>query len=90
MTEGALLLLRLLLWALPGLLAFLAVRAFLAGRSRVGLGLLLGGLLAALLVKPVPVGLAFALIGGLAGLGGGRNPRYAQELHQRLEEWRKR
>jgi len=89
MTEGALLLLRLLLWLLPGILAFLLVRSWLAGRARVGLGLLVGGLLAALLIKPIAVGLAFFLIGGLAALGGGRNPRYARELRERLEEWQK-
>ncbi len=86
MTEGAVLLLRLLLWVLPGILVFLAVRGFWAGRSRVALGLLLAGLLAAALVKPFPAGLAFALLGGLAGLGGGRNPRYARELQQRIAE----
>lgn len=89
MTENALLLLRLLLWLLPGVLAFLSVRSLLARRTRVGLGLLIGGVLAVLLIKPIPVGLAFFLIGGLAALGGGRNPRYARELHEHLEEWRK-
>ncbi len=86
MTEGAVLVLRLLLWLLPGLLMFLAVRGFLTGRSRVALGLLIGGVLAALLVKPFPVGFAFWVIGGLAGLGGGRNPKYARELRERIEE----
>lgn len=89
MTEGAVLLLRLLLWLLPGVLAFLSVRSLLAGRTRVGLGLLVGAVLAALLIKPIPVSLAFVLIGALAALGGGRNPRYARELRERLEEWRK-
>ncbi|WP_027876062.1 hypothetical protein [Meiothermus cerbereus] len=89
MTEGAVLFLRLLLWLLPGILAFLAVRGLLAGRTRVGLGLIIAGVLAAFLIKPIPVGLAFFLIGGLAALGGGRNPRYARELHERIEEWRK-
>lgn len=90
MTEGAVLVLRLLLWVLPGILTFLAVRGFFAGRSRVALGFLLGGILAALLVKPFPVGLAFLVIGGLAGLGGGRNPKYARELQERIEEQKKR
>ncbi|MCS7069209.1 MAG: hypothetical protein RMK51_07565 [Meiothermus sp.] len=89
MTEGAVLVLRLLLWLLPGLLMFLAVRGFLAGRPRLALGFLVGGVLAALLVKPFPVGFAFWLIGGLAGLGGGRNPRYARELRERIEEQRR-
>jgi uncharacterized membrane protein YccF (DUF307 family) len=89
MTEGAVLFLRLLLWLLPGILAFLAVRGLLAGRTRVGLGLIIAGVLASFLIKPIPVGLAFFLIGGLAALGGGRNPRYARELQERIEEWRK-
>lgn len=83
-------LLRLLLWVLPGILSFLAVRGFFAGRSRVALGFLLGGILAALLVKPFPVGFAFLVIGGLAGLGGGRNPKYARDLHKRIQEQQKR
>ncbi len=90
MTEGALLVLRLLLWLLPGILMFLAVRGFFAGRSRVALGLMIGAILAAMLVKPFPVGFAFLLIGGLAGLGGGRNPKYARELRERIEEQQKR
>lgn len=89
MTEGAALLMRLLLWLAPGVLAFLSVRSLLTRRIRVGLGLLVGAVLAALLIKPIPVGLAFLLIGGLAALGGGRNPRYARELRERLQEWRK-
>ncbi|GIW31125.1 MAG: hypothetical protein KatS3mg071_1299 [Meiothermus sp.] len=89
MTEGAVLLLRLLLWLFPGVLAFLSVRGLLTGRIRVGLGLLVGAVLAAFLIKPIPVSLAFLLIGGLAALGGGRNPRHARELRERLEEWRK-
>lgn len=84
------LVLRLFLWLLPGFLMFLAVRGLLAGRHRVALGLLIGGVLAALLVKPFPVGFAFWLIGGLAGLGGGRNPRYARELRERIEEQQRR
>lgn len=90
MTEGAVLVLRLLLWVLPGILTFLAVRGFFAGRSRVALGFLIGGILAAILVKPFPVGFAFFVVGGLAGLGGGRNPKYARDLHQRIEEQQKR
>lgn len=89
MTEGAVLLLRLLLWLFPGMLAFLSVRGLLTGRIRVGLGLLVGAVLAAFLIKPIPVSLAFLLIGGLAALGGGRNPRYARGSRERLEEWRK-
>lgn len=90
MTEGAVLVLRLFLWLLPGLLMFLAVRGFLAGRRRVALGFLMGGILAAILVKPFPVGFAFWLIGGLAGLGGGRNPKYARELRELIEERQRR
>ncbi|WP_337869186.1 hypothetical protein [Meiothermus sp.] len=90
MTEGAVVVLRLLLWVLPGILTFLAVRGFFAGRRRVALGLLLGGILAALLVKPFPVGFAFLVIGGLAGLGGGRNPKYARDLLERIQEQQKR
>lgn len=89
MTEGAVLVMRLLLWILPAILTFLAVRGFLTGRNRVALGLLLGGILAAILVKPFPVGFAFFVIGGLAGLGGGRSPKYARELRERMKEWRR-
>ncbi|RDI95935.1 hypothetical protein DV704_03160 [Meiothermus sp. QL-1] len=89
MTEGAWLVLRLLLWLLPGLLAFLCVRSFLAGRTRVALGLLAAALFAAFVVKPFPVGLGFLLVGGLAGLGGGRNARYARELEERIKTWRR-
>ncbi|WP_299427864.1 hypothetical protein, partial [uncultured Meiothermus sp.] len=62
---------------------------FFAGRSRVALGFLVAGILAAALVKPFPVGFAFFVIGGLAALGGGRNPRYARELRERMREWRR-
>jgi hypothetical protein len=89
MTEGAVLVMRLLLWILPGVFTFLSVRGFLAGRSRVALGLLVAGILAAVLVKPFPVGFAFLIIGALVGLGGGRNPRYARELRERIEHWRR-
>lgn len=76
MTELTLLLLRLALWLLPGVLGLLAARAWVAGRSRVGLGLLLGGLLLALLVRPLPLGLVILALGALAGWPlGGRVPR---------------
>lgn len=73
MVEGALL--RLLLWPLPGLLAFLSGRAFWARRTRVGLGLLLAALLTATLSKPFWVGLASLLVGGLLGLTSPRKHR---------------
>jgi len=89
MTEGALLFLRLLLWLLPGILAFLTVRGLLAGRVRVALGLLIAAVLTALLVKPLPVSLAFLLIGGLAALGRGRDTRHLRALREQIEHWRR-
>ncbi|AFV77019.1 hypothetical protein Theos_2018 [Thermus oshimai JL-2] len=67
MTPWALGLLLLVSWALPLLLGFLSGRAFLLGRKRVGLGLLLFGAFLGLLVRPRPLGLLLFLLG--LGLG---------------------
>lgn len=67
MTELAPLLLRVLLWTLPGILGFLAVRAWFNQRYRVGLGLAIGGLVIALLVKPILLGILVLMLGGLVG-----------------------
>ncbi|HEU4741467.1 MAG TPA: hypothetical protein VFS50_07730 [Meiothermus sp.] len=75
MTELTLILLRLALWLLPGVLGLLGVRSWVRGRSRVGLGLLLGGLVAALLVRPLPLGLVLLALGALAGWPTGRRAR---------------
>ena len=88
MTEAAVGLLRILLWLLPGIFSFLAVRGFLAGRVRVGIGMLVAALLVAFIIKPVLVGLGFVVIGALAGLGGGRNPKYKAILEERKKHQR--
>ena len=67
MTELAVGLLRALLWVLPALLAFLAWPQWRQGRIRVAFGLLLSGVLLALLVKPIGLGLASLLLGILLG-----------------------
>lgn len=72
MTELTLILLRLALWLLPGVLGLLGVRAWVRGRGRVGQGLLLAGLVAALLVRPLPLGLVLLVPGALAGWPTGR------------------
>lgn len=72
MTESTLILLRLALWMLPGVLGWLGARAWIGGRSRVGLGLLLGGLVVALLVRPLPLGLVLLALGAMAGWPIGR------------------
>jgi hypothetical protein len=95
MFEGVALFLRFVLWLIPGVLAFMAVRSFFPHRysanlpsstpeqqrrrSRVGLGLSVAAMLTAVLVKPFPVGLAVLVIGVLAGFGGGRNPKYLRD-----------
>lgn len=72
MTEGAVILLRILLWIAPGIAGFLAVRGLLYRRSRVALGMLVAGVVLALLTKPIIAGFLFLLLGALAGLGGRR------------------
>lgn len=67
MTELAAGLLRVLLWVFPALLAFLAWPQWRRGRTRVAVGLLLAGLLLALLVKPIGLGLASLVLGILLG-----------------------
>lgn len=70
MTEATFVLLRLVLWLLPAVLGFLAMRAWRDGRARVAGGLALGGLLAGVLARPLPVGLVLLVLGFLAGWGG--------------------
>ncbi|MER3443118.1 MAG: hypothetical protein C4333_02915 [Meiothermus sp.] len=70
MTEATFVLIRLVLWLLPAVLGFLAMRAWRGGRARVASGLALGGLLAGVLAKPLPVGLVLLVLGFLAGWGG--------------------
>ncbi|PZA06248.1 MULTISPECIES: hypothetical protein [unclassified Meiothermus] len=72
MTELPLILLRWALWLLPGVLGLLGVRAWVRRRGRVGLGLLLAGLVAALLVRPLPLGFVLLALGALAGWPTGR------------------
>lgn len=69
MTEATFVLIRLVVWLLPAVLGFLAMRAWRGGRARVASGLALGGLLAGLLAKPLPVGLVLLVLGLLAGWG---------------------
>ncbi|WP_027891417.1 hypothetical protein [Calidithermus chliarophilus] len=70
MNEATFVLIRLVVWLLPAVLGFLAMRAWRGGRARVASGLALGGLLAGLLAKPLPVGLVLLVLGLLAGWGG--------------------
>ncbi len=67
MTPAAATLAFLALWLIPGLLGLLAGTAFLLGRTRVGVGLLLAALFFGLLVRPMPLGVALAGVGFLLG-----------------------
>ncbi len=69
MNEATFLLLRLFIWGLPGILAFLSVRALLGRRARVGLGLLIASLVFTAMVKPWVLGLISLGIGALIALG---------------------
>ena len=66
MTEGAVIVLRLVGWLLPGILGFFAGRLW-RGRRRVALGLLIAGALVAVLIKPLPLGWVLLLLGYLTG-----------------------
>lgn len=67
MTEGAIVLLRLVGWLLPGVLGFFAGRLW-RNRRRVGLGLLIAGALVAALIKPIPLGFVLLFLGYLTGI----------------------
>lgn len=69
MNEATFFLLRLFLWLLPGIAAFLSLRAFLSRRSRVGFGLLIAALVFTAFVKPWVLGLLSLGIGALVALG---------------------
>lgn len=86
MTEGAVVLLRILLWIAPGIAGFLAVRSLLAKRTRLTLGMLVAGVVLALLTKPAAAGFLFLLLGALAGLGGRRKSAGYWLEQERLPE----
>jgi hypothetical protein len=69
MSEATIFLLRLLVWLLPGVLSFLALKAFLQRRPRVGFGLLIAALVFTAFVKPWGLGLLSLGLGALVALG---------------------
>lgn len=69
MSEATIFLLRLLVWLLPGVLSFLALKAFLQRRPRVGLGLFIAALVFTAFVKPWGLGSLSLVLGALAAFG---------------------
>jgi len=89
--EASFLLLRLFLWLLPGILAFLSVQAFLKRRRRVALGLLVAALLLTAPVKPWVLGLLSLALGLLAAVSSWRKTagRWLEELQLQRDKHRK-